>query len=112
MSESLSERLADQGSAAEFVRCALTQDDLARYNLPADFTKVTDTRRAAFVAKYGDVAVELDALPPDVLQQRLRLEVEARMDLAALEETRTLERQERELLVRLLSGWDDTSPSK
>jgi hypothetical protein len=61
-------------------KCALTADDMTRYQLPPDFTKTADIRRAAFVAKYGDMAVELDALPVDVLRARVVEEVEALMD--------------------------------
>lgn len=75
---------------------------MIRYNLPPDFTKATDTRRAAFVAKYGDVAVELDALPVDVLRARIVEEVEERMDLESLFSVREQERVEGQRLVELL----------
>jgi hypothetical protein len=56
------------------------------------------------VAKYGDVSVELDALPIDVLQGRIRSEVEARMDIAALERTKADERRDIERIAALLNG--------
>jgi hypothetical protein len=43
-------------------KVALTKDDVLAYNLPPDFTKKTDSRSKAFVAKHGDMTVELDAL--------------------------------------------------
>jgi hypothetical protein len=94
MFRSLQERLADRGATPELVKVALTYEDIERYDLPPDFTKATDTRTAKFVAKYGDLAVELDALPGPVLRQRLESEVGARMDAAALEETRRRERED------------------
>ncbi len=39
--------------------------DITQYNLPPDLAKPTDSRRKAFVHKYGDVSVELDAIPVD-----------------------------------------------
>lgn len=42
------ERLASLGSRPEIVKCAPTFGDVQRYALPPDFTKATDTRRAAF----------------------------------------------------------------
>jgi hypothetical protein len=109
MVRSLRERLAHVdlpggGSEPEIVKCALTYEDIARYQLPPDFTKATDSRRAAFVERYGDVAVELDALPVDVLRERLVTEVEACMDLGALEATREEERRGRQRLSELLRG--------
>lgn len=102
MVRSLRERLADLNSEPEIVKVALIYDDIARYQLPPDFTKASDTRRASFVAQYGDVAVELDALPADMLRARLRTEVESRMDVAALAAVQEIEAQERERLGVLL----------
>jgi hypothetical protein len=103
MVRSLRDRLAFLDCQPEVVKCALNADDVARYNLPPDFTKATDTRRAAFVARYGDVAVELDALPVDVLRARLLAEVESRMDLEALREVREAEERDRLRLSVLLA---------
>ena len=52
--------------------------------LPTDFAKKSDTRRDAFVRKFGDVSVELDALPLAVLRDRVVEEVESRIDMRAL----------------------------
>jgi len=104
MVRSLRDRFAFFGCFPEIVKCALTHDDIAAYNLPSDFTKATDSRRARFVAKYGDVSVELDALPIDVLQESIRNEIEARMDLDALERTRVEERQDIDRIAALLNG--------
>ena len=81
MVRSLRERLADQGARPEIVKCALTSRDIEAYELPADLTKASDSRSPAFVAKWGDISVELDALPIEVLRERIVGEVEQRMDL-------------------------------
>ena len=104
MVRSLRERLGFFGCHPELVKCALTADDVERYQLPPDLAKKTDTRHAKFVARHGDIAVELDALPVDVLETRVREEVEERMDLDALDAIREAEREERERLVQALSG--------
>lgn len=84
MVKSLKSRLRELGSEPEIIKCALTADDIERYNLPAAMTKKSDTRRARFIAEHGDRCVELDALPADVLRAQLKAEVEGRMDLMAL----------------------------
>lgn len=104
MVRSLRERLAFFDCQPDIPKCALTMDDIARYTLPTDFAKATDPRHAAFVARFGDVAVELDALPVNVLRDRLVAEVEARMDLDALADVREVERLERARLVERLAG--------
>ena len=60
--------------------------------------------RAAFVERYGDVAVELDALPSDVVRSRLISEVEARVDLEALAATRSAQQAEQARRGELLDG--------
>lgn len=94
MVRSLAERLGFFGCSPDIVKCALTLDDIRRYNLPPDFTKKTDSRRAAFVDRWGDVSVELDALPRAVLQTRIVDEIEQRIDLQTLQETKKTETEE------------------
>jgi hypothetical protein len=109
MVRSLRERLGELEAKPKIIKCALTLEDVRRYNLPPDFTKTTDSRRVAFVARYGDLSVELDALPLEVLSERVVTEVEARMDLDALAEVREAEEQDRELLTQALSSVSDSS---
>ncbi len=105
MVHSLRERLAFFGCEPEIIKCALTFEDISRYQLPPDFTKASDTRSKAFVEQWGDVAVELDALPVDVLRDRLVREVEVHMDLVVLEHTRHLEREDNARLGRILEDY-------
>lgn len=102
MARSLEERLAFFGCHPTITKCALTADDIARYNLPPDPAKKTDTRTAEFIAKNGDVSVELDALPGAVLRQRIRTEVETRLDMAQFEAIKKTEGTER---ARLIAQW-------
>ena len=104
MVRSLRERLGELGSEPEIIKCALNPDDIERYNLPPALAKPTDTRRDAFVAKHGDVSVELDALPVTVLRDRIIAEVEARMDLDALAEVRAMEERDRQRLAAALGA--------
>jgi hypothetical protein len=104
MKRSLEDRLAYFGCMPDIVKCALTAEDIARYQLPPDPAKRTDTRAAEFIAKNGDISVELDALPGAVLRQRIRQEVEARLDMSALEATRRLEATERQRLISALAS--------
>jgi hypothetical protein len=104
MMRSLRERLAFFGVEPEIIKCALTREDIAHYNLPPDFAKQKDTRAAGFIAKNGDICVELDALPTDVLQDRVIEAVESRMDLEALAETHDLEREEQRRLRDIAEG--------
>jgi hypothetical protein len=83
---------------------ALTPEQIAEHNLPPAPAKKTDTRAAAFVAKHGDLSVELDALPPDVLQALVRDGIEGLMDLAAFGAEADTEAEEQEQLAAVIDG--------
>lgn len=102
MVRSLGERLGFFDTSPEIIKCALTLQDVKDYHLPSDFAKTTDTRRAAFVERWGDVCVELDALPVQALEERLEGEVRKRLDLDALAQVQVIEEQERQRIARLL----------
>jgi hypothetical protein len=104
MVRSLRDRLAYFACFPQIVKCALTREDIDRYSLPPNFTKPTDTRAAKFIQAHGDISVELDALPADVLISRLVEEVEMRLDLGALEKVWNKETADREMLVSAFSG--------
>ena len=94
MHRSLQERFAILDAYPEIPKVALTSEEARR--LPGDVTKADDSRAPAFIAKYGDIAVELDALPVDELRRRIRSEVEALMDMEALEENTRIEQEEKQ----------------
>src|SRR5215213_1784465 len=96
MHRSLQERFATLGVYPEMPKVALTHEDAQV--LPGDVTKADDSRAAAFVAKYGDLAVELDALPVGELRSRIQQGVEAWMDMDALSENARIEREQRQKL--------------
>lgn len=104
MVKSLRERLRFFDCTPEIIKVALTRDDIERHNLPPDPVKRSDTRAAGFLAKHGDLSVELDALPVDVLRECIVSEVEAHMDLDALAEVKAQEQAERAKFSDLLSG--------
>jgi hypothetical protein len=113
MLRSLEERLATFGARPEIVRCALLYEDIERYDLPPDFTKVGDTRRDKFIERYGEKsAVELDALPVEVLRARIVEEIEARMDLEALEKTRRKEKRELKRLAKFIGEFRGTEETE
>lgn len=102
MVRSLVERIGFFGSWPDMEICAILRSDIDDYNLPPAFTKTTDTRRGTFVAEHGDISVELDALPIEVLRRRIRDSVTDRMDLDALSRTREQEEHDQEEIEELL----------
>jgi hypothetical protein len=107
MARSLRERLdwfCERADCAtpETIKTALTAQDVREYRLPPQMVKKSDTRAAGFIAEHGEGCVELDALPVDVLRERIHAEVEARMDLTALAQVKEAEGKDRKRLVAAL----------
>ncbi len=87
----------------EGVRCALLPAQVEAYGLPrsVDAMKEKDTRTPEYRKKFGDLAVEIDALRPDVLQSLVRRSIEQHLDMAQLREDLGHEEAERMSLAGL-----------
>jgi hypothetical protein len=103
MVRSMVERLGELGSRPTIIKVALTNEDVIKYNLPSDIPKASDTRSKAFIDKYGKRCVELDALPIDVLRERIKAEIEKIMDLSELEKVLAQDKIERQRLITTLT---------
>jgi hypothetical protein len=79
-----------------FRKVALTREDITTYRLPhnPDAIKRSDTRAAGHVMRHGEVAVELDALPPDVLTEKIKAAIEGELNIQAFEEQAARERDD------------------
>ena len=98
----LEESLNFFGIYPKVKKIALTIEDITTYNLPPDFTKKTDTRTEKFVEKYGDLAVELDALSLPILQEKIRESIKGHLDMEAFDKVKKIEEQERQELSNLI----------
>lgn len=104
MSEDIYDRIAEFMSRHGvkpilFERLALNMDQVEQYNPPPNPAKLTDSRCADYIDKYGPSSWELDALEPSVLDSLMTTAVMARRDedlwatavLKELEEKKQLE---------------------
>ena len=82
MLETLQEEMG-LGNLVEGKHCALTPEQVEEHELPhnPDALKKTDTRAQRYIEQFGDLAVELDALPPSVLEEVVRQNIESELDL-------------------------------
>lgn len=94
MVRSLEERLGFWDCRPIIDKIAITAEDIERHDLPPNPAKLSDSRSDGFIARHGDNCVELDALPPEVLSEMIKQEVEANMDLDILDETREEETED------------------
>lgn len=84
----------------EFKRIALTPEQIQEHRLPHNPSalKRSDTRAQKHIEQYGYLAVELDALRPDVLIDITTQAIENEIDMALYEEEIHTEATEREHL--------------
>jgi len=80
-----------------FKRIALLESDVDAYRLPHNPSalKKTDPRARNYIAAYGELAVELDALQPDVLEQKIHRAILDMVNQATFDAER--KRQQRDL---------------
>src|SRR5262249_5856772 len=70
--ETIRRRLDEFGVSIDgFERIAITLDDIQTYNLQPLPVKTSDKRHKGYTEKYGTQTIELDALPPNVLRERI-----------------------------------------
>lgn len=89
----------------EVRRIALNMDQVQAYKPPRNPAKVTDSRYAAYRAKYGDSSWELDALEPRVLDELITRTIDDYVDEDLWEETRDQEREGRAELSAIQPNW-------
>jgi len=85
-----------------FRRVALVEADIDAHNLPdnPNALKTTDSRARKFLETYGNRAVELDALSPSILEEKIRNAICDEIDIKLFEEQLEIQkREESELLM-------------
>ena len=81
-------------------RVAVSHAQISEYELTREVKK-SDSGAAAFIAQYGDISCELEAMPANTLRLLLTEELESHMDTKRLEMLKLAEEQEREGLGRI-----------
>jgi hypothetical protein len=101
----LPERLERYGSEWKFQRIAVLESDT--YKLPSfdAATKSGDMRFEWFVRNYGTNCWELDAINPADLRNRVREQIETRLNLLAWEHAKSIEAAEVESMKNFHKAW-------
>lgn len=85
----------------EFERLAVTESQIAAYDLPTRPTKVSDSRAKNFIGE----SVEVDAIPTRILRNIVEDAITSWIDTDQLRITRIVEGEEAEALYRMANGW-------
>ena len=103
----MSHHLGSMSGDLEVRRIALNMDQVRQYDPPPNPAKMSDARAAGYVDRFGDESWELDALPPDVLDQLIRDEINEVLDHGRYTEQESDETRHRELLAAASERWDE-----
>lgn len=99
MVRDIRERLMTFGvSDIEVRKIALTMDQIQQYNPPPNPAKISDPRAAAYIDKHGASSWEVDALPPEVLNDLIREAFKEIIDTEKMNEIIETEETDKERL--------------
>ena len=90
--------LLSEHVGADVVKLAITEEQVVQYNPPPNPAKMSDSRAAGFVDKFGTSSYEADALEPNVLAQVIRDAVVPYIDWTLWEAVGDQEERDKELL--------------
>ncbi len=102
--QAIRDGLARFGANASVHRLAVTTADITDYSLPTFDPRVKknrasrDTRLVGYLAKYGPVACELDALHPDKLRAKVRTAIETHIRPGEWDRLKLVEQAQRATL--------------
>ena len=85
---------------------ALTMDQIRTYNPPPNPAKVTDSRAGDYIKNHGNKSWEVDALPPEVLNELIINHLEYYLDIDKIEHWRDMQESERNQMRTMIDNFD------
>jgi hypothetical protein len=97
---------ADDADESSFIwrRLSVNADDFDKFKIVPMLAKKTDSRSKAFAQKHGHQCAELDAIPADVLRDRVEQAIEGHVDHAEWSRMRKVEQAERDTLETVIAA--------
>jgi hypothetical protein len=109
MVRDIGDRLQEFGVCdATIKKIGLTYEQVQMYNSPPNPAKVTDPRAKDYIALYGPVSWEVDALKPEILDDILRTEIESCIDLQKYEARKEEEAIQKKILYDFAEEYKNT----
>lgn len=104
MTDDIQSRLSRYGSHAKVKRIALTYQQVRQFGLEPMPTKLNDSRQKEYSLQYGNQCWELDALPPNELQNIIRDAIKSHIDVSRWNKAfKEIEEEKRSLQKRFRS---------
>lgn len=103
--DQLHERFEDE--SLNVIQMGLNMEQIKRYKLPPNPAKITDSRAAAYIEKFGRESWEVDALEPTVLTALLHTHIKKEIDMPSFIGMKLREREDKETLQTIIDGLPD-----
>lgn len=100
MVRDVADRLVTFGAPVNVRKIALTMAQVEEYNPPPNPAKMSDSRAQAYVDQHGAESWEVDALPPNVLEDLIREAIEDLFDADLMDEIKDQEEKDKEALLK------------
>lgn len=84
----------------------LTMEQITKYNLPPNPTKMTDSRADGYVKLYGKTCWEVDALDPKTLTEIVETNIQETIDMNMYEEAIKQEETDKNKIKEIIEGLD------
>lgn len=85
-------------------KIALTMEQIEEHQPPPNPAKRTDPRAAEYIEKFGSTSWEVDALPPEVLDELVRSEFEVLIDMEKMDAVKAREEKDKKVLRTAVSS--------
>lgn len=90
----------------EVDRIALNYDQIEEYDPPPQYAKMKDSRAPTYIARFGEYSWELDALPPDVLDDLVTDAVTYYIDEGQMEKDKKKQEAYKKQLHEIADNWE------
>lgn len=88
----------------EVIPVGLTMEQIKLYNPPPNPAKITDPRAKGYIAEFGQVSWEVDALKPSIMLEIVTKAIEDNMDMDVFYEIMDEEAEEKAELIAILNN--------
>ena len=105
-------RLSILGAKVNVKKIAILKKDITQFKLPPQMAKTSDPRHTNFVAEHGEDVVEIDALPLDVLKQRIEESIKKFLDVDKLADVLEKEEQDKKRILEFLKNEGEVEDEK
>jgi hypothetical protein len=92
----------EQHDLLEIIPIGLTMEQIKKYKLPPNPTKLTDSRSDNYVRKFGKTCWEVDALNPETLTQIVEKNIQEQIDLELFEKILKKEKADKDKLNKFI----------